>query len=78
MPRRHEETFFGFVIVVTFVAFFVAFVVKTRAMLTRKAALTAIVLAGTITALIGQARQGGGPPPAQLTIQPVKPGSTPS
>jgi cyclase len=43
-------------------------------MLTRKAALTAIVLAGTITALIGQARQGGGPPPAQLTIQPVKPG----
>ena len=43
-------------------------------MLTRQAALTAIVLAGTITALLGQARQGGGPPPAQLTIQPVKPG----
>jgi cyclase len=40
----------------------------------RTGTLTALVVAGAVAVAVGQARQGGGPPPAQLTIQQVKPG----
>src|SRR5215218_4964990 len=43
-------------------------------MLRRTVTLTALVVTGAIAVAIGQGRQGGGPPPAQLTIEMVKPG----
>jgi cyclase len=42
-------------------------------MIRRTVLLASLVVAGAIAVAVGQARQGG-PPPAQLTIQPVKPG----
>ncbi len=36
--------------------------------------LTALVVAGAMTVAIGQGGRQGGPPPAQLRIEPVKPG----
>jgi cyclase len=43
-------------------------------MLRRTVTLTALVITGAIAVALGQGRQGGGPPPAQLTIEQVKPG----
>jgi len=42
-------------------------------MIRRTVTLTALVVAGALAVVVGQGRQGG-PPPAQLTIQQVKPG----
>ena len=39
----------------------------------RASILAALVLAGVVTGVMGQAQQGT-PPPAQLRIEPVKPG----
>ena len=43
------------------------------AMFTRRITLTSILLAGAVAVALGQGRQGGAPP-AQLTIEQVKPG----